>query len=171
MTTAVLENKSIALHRLAGIEPVPLPPSWDGAHVALRLAEAFSILKALPLCGDRMRVSLQTKWPPYDYDAEDRVAQQELDYDLDEEKQTHLRLSPSEISNANKALAWPLKYLWDHPELAKAVNAVARAHSIGRDAGWVTKKRGGFADTWRERHDLGCELIARSLQRDRVAVF
>jgi hypothetical protein len=51
------------------------------------------------------------------------------------------------------------------------VNAVSLAHALDRDAGWVAKKRGGYADTWRQRHDRGCELIARGLATDLVPVF
>jgi hypothetical protein len=35
----------------------------------------------------------------------------------------------------------------------------------------VTRKRGGFADTWRQRHDRGCEIIAAALAADRTPVF
>jgi len=52
-----------------------------------------------------------------------------------------------------------------------AVNAVALAHSLERDAGWVAAKRGGYADTWRQRHDQGCEIIARELRAGLVPVF
>jgi hypothetical protein len=47
------------------------------------------------------------------------------------------------------------------PELCTAVNAVGLAHSLEKSAEWVVRKRGGFADTWRSRHDQGCEIIAR----------
>ena len=32
-------------------------------------------------------------------------------------------------------------------------------------------KRGGYGDTWRERHDQGCDIIARGLRSCRVPVF
>jgi hypothetical protein len=147
-----------------------LPSSWSGVHVGLRLAEAHAILKWLPAGGDRMRMSMQTRWPPYTYEFEDRVAQQEL-ADMQEIEHPRLKFSPVEIGNMNAALAWPLTYLRHHPELAEAVNALARAYSLGLDAGAVAGERGGFADDWRERHDLGCEWIAAGLERDRAAVF
>jgi hypothetical protein len=55
--------------------------------------------------------------------------------------------------------------------LLRAVNAVALAHSLDRDSGWVANKRGGYADTWRERHDQGCNIIARGLRACRLPVF
>jgi hypothetical protein len=45
------------------------------------------------------------------------------------------------------------------------------AHSLDRDSGWVAAKRGGYADTWRERHDRGCDIIARGLRACRTPVF
>lgn len=146
-----------------------LPPSWNGAHVGLRMAEAHAILKWLPVSGDCKRMSLQTKWPPYVYGFEDKAAQQEGD--VQDAEHPRLRFSPVEIDNMNFALAWPLIYLRHHPELAEAVNAVARAYSLGLDAGAVAKERGGYADDWRMRHDEGCERIAVGLIRDRVRVF
>ncbi|WP_441232575.1 hypothetical protein [Bradyrhizobium sp. 1200_D9_N1_1] len=59
----------------------------------------------------------------------------------------------------------------DQPDLCEGVNAVAQAHSLGFDCAWVTRKRGGYADTWRARHDEGCEIIAMALIKDRVPVF
>ena len=79
--------------------------------------------------------------------------------------------SAAVISHMETALWWPAKYLGAKPELREAVNMIGLAHSLDLDAGWVAKKRGGYADTWRERHDHGCELIARSLERDRVRIL
>ena len=58
-----------------------------------------------------------------------------------------------------------------HSELMVAVNMIALAHALDRDAGWVAHKKGGYADTWRERHDAGCAIIAAGLISDRIAVF
>jgi hypothetical protein len=72
------------------------------------------------------------------------------------------------ISHMETALWWPAKYLGAKPELREAVNMIGLAHSLDLDAGWLAKKRGGYADTWRERHDRGCEVIAGLLTRDRA---
>jgi hypothetical protein len=69
------------------------------------------------------------------------------------------------------AICWPAEYLRALVPLLRAVNAVALAHSLDRDAGWIAAKRGGYADTWRERHDQGCDIIARGLRARRVPVF
>jgi hypothetical protein len=67
---------------------------------------------------------------------------------------------------------WSGQYLlgkFDH--LCEAMNMIALAHSLGLDAGWCRRKRGGYADTWRQRHDQGCAVIAAGLIGDRVPVF
>ena len=69
------------------------------------------------------------------------------------------------------AICWPAEYLAQLVHLLIAVNAVALAHSLERDSGWIAKKRGGYADTWRERHDQGCNIIAQGLRARRVPVF
>jgi hypothetical protein len=45
------------------------------------------------------------------------------------------------------AICWPAEYLGLLPDLLRAVNAVALAHSLEQDAGWVAAKRGGNGDT------------------------
>ena len=175
MTTATLFHEITTIDNiaepvpLAESGPLPLPATWTGPHVGLRLAEAFAILKWTPTGGDSRRMSLRTSCPPYIHEFEDRVAQQELEGEI--EGRAQLQFSAREIANADKALVWPLTYLRQHPELCVAVNAVARAYSVGLDAGAVAKERGGCGEVWRERHDLGCERIAAGLIADRVVVF
>ena len=67
-------------------------------------------------------------------------------------------------------IAWGGQYLRAFENLCAAGNMVALAHSLGRDAGWCTRKRGGYADTWRQRYDKGCAIIAAGLIRDRIPV-
>ena len=69
------------------------------------------------------------------------------------------------------AICWPAEYLTPLAHILRAVNAVALAHSLERDAGWIAAKRGGYADTWRERHDQGCDIIARGLRACRTPAF
>jgi hypothetical protein len=83
-----------------------------------------------------------------------------------------IRLLPSsrEVQRMEVAICWPAEYLAALYPLLCAVNAVALAHSLDRDAGWIAAKRGGYADTWREQHDQGCDTIARGLRSCRVPV-
>jgi hypothetical protein len=153
-------------------EPEAPPPKWTGPHVARRLRESFATLERLP--NDNYR-GLRGAWPPYRHEWEDLLAHLELDeQERAQAMQNRTRVSPArrDIAHMEQALYWPIQYLSaKHPHLCEAVNAVARAYALGRDAGSVARERGGCAETWRQRHDLGCELIARALQRDCVPVF
>ena len=150
-----------------------LPPVWNGPHVGLRLVEGFETLRALPL-GDHAG-SAASAWPAYTYEWEDLLAQHkqgELERTMAAQNRTRLSPSMRDITRAIEACYWPTRFLYGvQPQLCEAVNAVAFAHALGFDADWVTRKRGGYADTWRARHDHGCEIIADGLTAARVTVF
>lgn len=149
-----------------------IPAVWSGPHVALRIVEGFATLRLMPR-GDR--VGTRSAWPSYMHEFADLVAQQEQgELERTMAIQNRIRITPSarEVERALKATYWPTKYLYaKQPDLCESVNAVALAHALERDAGWVARKRGGHADTWRARHDRGCEIIAAALVKDRVPVF
>jgi hypothetical protein len=149
-----------------------LPRAWDGPHVALRLVEGFVTVLKLPMRGGPAR--LRSAWPPYMYEFADLAAQAEQgELERTHEQQNRVRIVPSavEIAHMEASVYWPTQYLGADPDLREAVNMIALAHALGLDAAWVAKKRGGSADTWRMRHDAGCERIASALERDRAAVF
>jgi len=150
-----------------------LPPVWMGPHVSLRLVECFDTLRALPL-GDHTG-DARSAWPPYLYEWEDLLAQQKQgELERTQQQQNRTRVSPGarDITRALDVCYWPTKFLGaEHPQLCAAVNAVSLAHSLGFDADWVTRKRGGYADTWRQRHDQGCVIIALGLITYSVPVF
>lgn len=172
MTTMVLKRDPAAafFDPLADIPEVPRV--WNGPHVAMRIVEGLATLRLMPR-GDR--VGTRSAWPSYMHEFADLVAQQEQgELERTMAVQNRIRITPSarEVERALSTTYWPTKYLHaSHPELCEAVNVVALAHALGRDAGWVTRKRGGYADTWRARHDRGCEIIAGALAADRVPVF
>jgi hypothetical protein len=174
MTLLYRPKRSNLLDELLTDEPItePLPSTWNGPHVGLRITQGFTTLLRLP---GGVRLGAQTAWPAYLYEFDDLVAQQEQgELERTQEQQNRTRILPSadEIARAIDVTYWPAKYLHGrHPELCEAVNAVALAHALGLDAGWVTRKRGSVADTWRRRRDLGCERIAVGLVKDRVSVF
>ena len=174
MTLIIRKDRAIERFNfdpLADDAPLPLPPSWNGPHAAQRIEEGFVTLAKLPM---RDRSGLRSAWPAIIYEFEDLVAQQEQgEPERTQEQQNRTRVIPSarEIAHMEATVYWPTQYLSATPELREAVNMLGLAHSLGLDAGWIAKKRGGYADTWRERHDRGCELIGRGLERDRVPVF
>jgi hypothetical protein len=147
------------------------PPRWDGPHVGRRLMEAMRTLRMLPM----LRLGgFGSPWPSYQYEFEDLLAQHEQgELERTQQQQNRTRLSPTirAITACEAAIVWPACYLRGHLEIAQATNSVALAHALDRDAGWVAAKRGGYADTWRQRHDLGCEIIATRLRAELVPVF
>lgn len=138
----------------------------------MRIVEGFATLQLLP-CGDR--IGMRSAWPKYNYEFADLIAQQEqgeLEPTMAIQNRNRITPSAREVERAMQATYWPTKYRYaNQPELCEGVNAVAQAHALERDAGCVARKRGGYADAWRERHDRGCEMIATALIKDRVPVF
>lgn len=150
-------------------EDIP-PSTWCGPHVGKRMVEAMIVLRSLPSGGG----GGSSAWPVYIYEFDDLVAQKEQgELEQTQKLQNRTRVSPSfnEITRMETAIWWPARYLMMLPHLLIAVNAVALAHSLDRPAEWVTKKRGGDPDTWRRRHDQGCDLISDGLIAERVPVF
>lgn len=147
-----------------------VPSTWNGPHVGHRLCDAMRTLAQLPMGGS----TGSSGWPAYCYEWDDLVAQ-EAQGELERTKamQNRIRLLPSsrEVQCMEEAICWPAEYLARLVPLLIATNMVALAHSFERDSSWVAKKYGGFAETWRERHDHGCEVIARGLRSCRVPVF
>jgi hypothetical protein len=161
--------------RLAGSkardDDLPPPATWSGHYVGLCLCEAMRTLRLIPMSGVRGYGSL---WPQYAYEWEDLLAQQEqgeLERTQQSQNRSYLQPSWREISRMEIAIHWPAQFLANNAELVVAVNAVALAHAIDRDCNWVVRNRGGFADTWRQRHDQGCIIIAAGLRAERVPVF
>jgi hypothetical protein len=153
------------------IDPLDDAPNvWTGPHVGRRLCEAMQTLRLLPMSGV---AGYSGNWPPYVYEWEDLLAQHEQgELERTQAIQNRTRLLPSlaEVSRMEVAICWPAQFL-ARSHLVIAVNAVALAHSFDRDAGWVAARRGGYADTWRQRHDHGCEIIAHGLRKELVPVF
>ena len=121
--------------------------------------------------GQRWRSSA---WPPYSYEWDDLLAQQaQGELERTQAQQNRIRLLPSsrEVQRMEVAICWPAEFLPPLLHLLRAVNRVCLAHAIDRDSGWVAARFGGYADTWRERHDQGCDIIARGLRSCRVPVF
>ena len=150
-----------------------LPRAWDAARVAQRLVESFSVSAMLP---DDDRLGCRTSWPLIPYEIGDlnaQAEQREVERTTSAVRDELVWIAPSsrDISRCDAAQYWPMKYLNAHPHLAGAVNKVAMARALGHDLNWVAENYGGTAWLWREWHDLGCEIIAAGLIRDRVAIF
>ncbi|MBR0879137.1 hypothetical protein ACVMHY_009347 [Bradyrhizobium barranii subsp. barranii] len=149
-----------------------IPPSiWNGPHVGKRLSEAMRTLRMLPM---RAVAGYCGAWPAYAYEFDDLIAQAEQgELEKTQRMQNRARLFPSysDVTRMEAAIYWPAHFLAPAEHLMRAVNLVALAHSMERDSEWVAGERGGFAETWRARHDKGCEIIADGLRDGLVPVF
>jgi len=150
-----------------------LPAAWTGSHVATRIADAFNTLSRLPTASARTALGF---WPSHAYTWQDMLAQ--LEQAADEQAREHrianrVRITPDlvEVSQMERALCWPMDFLANDPRLARAVNAMAFTHAIGRDVVWLARKRGGDPDLWQRENWAGCALIAIGLVRDKIGVF
>jgi len=150
-----------------------LPSAWNGPHVSVRIADAFNTLSRLPSASRRTALGF---WPAYEYSWQDTLAQ--LEQAAEEQARerriaNRVRAKPDivEVSRMERSICWPMEYLADQPLLARAVNAMAFAHALGRDVVWLARNRGGDPDLWQRGNWAGCALIAQGLVRDKVAVF
>jgi hypothetical protein len=147
------------------------PSMWSGPHVGRRLTEAMRTLRLLPV---PTIAGFRPAWPAYSYEWDDLVAQeQQGELERTQQLQNRTKLLPSlvEITRMEIVIVWPAEFLARSLHIVVAVNAVALAHALDRDSGWVAARRGGYADTWRQRHDQGCEIIAGRLREELVPVF
>jgi hypothetical protein len=148
-----------------------VPARWNGEHVGLRLIEAMRTLSKIPM---RRRLGFAHSWPTHAYEFADLLAQQEqgeLERTMQERNHIGIRPSLQEMTAMETAVAWPAAFLSDRLDLAAAVNGVSLAHALDRDIRWLVRRRGGYIDTWRQRHADGCNLIAAGLRRARTRVF
>lgn len=154
-----------------------LPARWHAMHVGLRITEGFVTFRSLHMHDYKLEAGCA--WPSYAYEFEDLVAQGRINGDgtlaleqtMQDKNRTRVSPSVNEITRAVEVTYWPAKYLAGAAHLCEAVNVVSFAHAIERDAGWVVRKRGGYADTWLQRHENGCAIIAENLIAARVRVF
>jgi hypothetical protein len=148
-----------------------VPAIWSGPHVGRRLTEAMRTLRLLPIA---TIAGYRAAWPAYSYEWDDLVEQaKQGELERTQQLQNRTRLLPGlvEVTRMEIAIQWPAEFLARSLHIIVAVNAVALAHALDRDSGWVAAKRGGYGDTWRARHDQGCEIIAGRLSAQRLPVF
>lgn len=158
----------------ADFDLADLPPKWNGEHVGMRLCEGFKTLRLIPL--PKGPAEFRNCWPSHMVEWQDLIAQAEGQAEAlkaTQRQQNRVQIQPSlaEVTRCEATIGWCAQYLRTFDRLCEATNLVALAHSLGHDSGWVTRKRGGYADTWRQRHDKGCAIIAAGLIRDRIPVF
>lgn len=161
-------------HPLDGVSaPEIIPECWTAAHVGLRLSQAFITLRRMPMAGGPREFG--RAWPQYRIEWEDLLAQEETAREaakLRERAQNRVRELPSseDVSRMEQAIVWPARYVV-HEGHRNAVQKMALALSLERDAEWVVRKFGGFIDTWINWDRFGRAVIAVGLDADNVPVF
>jgi hypothetical protein len=156
--------------------PAPdyVPACWDGPHVGKRLVEELHTLMLMPM--PRGPRASGSHWPAYAHDWADLLAQQEADeqqkaHDRHEANRVRLRPSSVEIMHMEQAIAWPLQYLREFPQLVRTVQQVAVARMRDRnmeDAAKRLRLPGRLVGRW---NGEGLALIACGLVGDRVRIF
>ena len=160
----MIRGNPLASHlRLTGpVEPqedATAPSRWDGGHVGLRLCEAFRTLRSIPLANGAR--GFQPCWPAYCYSWEDLLAQAEQgELEKTMAERNRIRVTPpgKDVTRMEIALRWPAQHLRKRPELAGAVNRVALAHALERDAGWSRASTAAIPI----RGSLATQRVARS---------
>ena len=117
-----------------------VPSVWIGAHVGLRLIEAFKTLAMVPV--NRGPRSKSGYWPNYRVEWVDLLAQQEADAQVKEDiarSINRVRITPSAqaVTRMEAALSWPARYLHQRPLVMRVVQTVARGseRSVTRATG------------------------------------
>jgi hypothetical protein len=154
--------------------PEFVPEHWIGAHVGLRLVEAFKTLALLPgVPGPRI---FGNSWPLYAFDWSDLLAQETAERDAKEARaaeSNRVRLQPSarDVGRMEVALLWPGHYLASRPLILRMVQSVALWRARGLELDRIARRLKKPAATVRRQNRDGLDAIAAGLHRDWVAVF
>lgn len=131
-----------------------LPERWTPEHVSDRLVEAFRVLRRLPMVVRPKQYGAM--WPEYIHDRGDAFGQT-ISGTLQERNRAIRGTSEDEVSRMHEALAWPMEFLGDRPNLARAVNYWAFWSDLDGDT----------HDDWSWE---GVKIIADGLTRKNVVV-
>jgi hypothetical protein len=148
-----------------------VPTQWTVEQVLQRLEEAYRTLRKLPMA-TRPRTH-GNSMPAYGYEYSDLVQESQTN---ELKRGMRLRLRPrltataDEIERMEEALAWPMQYLADKPEVAQAVGLGA----LWRVSGVALEERcrayGWSRRTFLRRKVHGLKLIIIELIRRNVLV-
>jgi hypothetical protein len=146
-----------------------VPPVWIGAHVGLRLTQAFKTLAAMPAASGPS--SKSGYWPSHPMEWIDTKAKEHEwlnDYEQQREAarqwaRTRHRATPEEVGR--------MEYLNQRPLVMRLVQQVAWSRARGIETDKIAHRLGKPAVTVRRINRAGLDAIAAGLRRDGVAVF
>lgn len=167
--------------RLVGqIEPRPqtqargrrqLPETWTVVHVLDRLEEAFEVLLRLPM-NTRPR-GHGNSMPRYAYDRADLVAQVEtgeLERMMRVQNRVRLGVTADQIERMDEALAWPMQFLGDMPEVARALQLATMWAARRLDVGKACKALGINKRGFLRQKMHGLNVVTLALRSRQVQV-
>lgn len=127
-------------HPLDGVPPPEeIPPRWDAGHVAHRMVKAFEVLQTMPgRIGPRNGGGA---WPAILREFSDFLEESVRMQRAGEVLSIRHRYSAAEMTLADEALCWPLRYLRDDPRMADALQLWAMARARRRSLRRVLRQR------------------------------
>jgi hypothetical protein len=154
-----------------------VPSVWIGAHVGLRVTQAFKTLAAMPAASRPS--SKSGYWPSHPMEWIDIKAKEHEwlnDYDQQREAarqwaRTRHRATPEEVGRMEAALSWPARYLNQRPLVMRLVQQVAWSRARGTETDRIAHKLHKSPVVLRRINRAGLDAIATGLRRDDVAVF
>jgi hypothetical protein len=151
-----------------------LPSTWTIIHVLDRMEEAFEILAGMPMAtrpkqyGNAMPAVQQQRLSFKDQ--LDMMATGELEQMAEDRNRVRLAATSAQVSRMDQALSWPVQYLADRPEQAKAVSLRALWAAMHVDIRKRCERRGIDHAAFNARWQEGTKIIAATLIARRVPV-
>jgi hypothetical protein len=148
-----------------------VPDRWTPEHVGERLKTAFEVLLRIPM--QTRPKAFGTAWPRFQPEFSDLVAQSEsgaLGDTYEAQNRDRAGATRLEIDMMDEALAWPGAILSDRPDIAQVVLGAALAQAKSASTKPLQRRISVSPATfWRWRMQ-GLAIIARSLERQGVAI-
>ncbi len=142
------------------------PKTWTPEHVEKRLADALCCLSSMPSEGPASKAGM---WPSYRYSADD-LKNQAAFTDLELPPVRNTAPSPLDIALTYEAMSWPMSFLSNNPEIARAVSVWAMGTAFGVSRARIAQRRGVSRHTMKWHARAGFALIAENLTLRGVSV-
>ncbi len=151
-----------------------VPEQWTMEYVALRIIEAFEVLRQLP--STRLKPKeYGNGWPAIVRDFKDAVGSESTRAEREEVQKAweraHHRVPADAISRMEATLSWPVKYLRGSPDHSKALLTwcVCKA-TPGMSYSKEIKRRGIARPTMERRRRIAIGRIVVGLKTDQMPV-
>jgi hypothetical protein len=149
-----------------------VPSTWTMVHVLDRLEEAYEVLLALPARTRPKQYGNAMPTPVQERPALKDLLEMAEAGESFEEDRNRVRLAPTtaQITRMDQALAWPMEYLADRPDLAKAISLRALWAVIRADIRRSCQRRGLDHKLFNRQWQEGLKVVTATLTARRVTV-